>query len=220
MPMTLHCFTRTVWDDLGLDYRTLHLPEAYRRLPLLSKKDIQQNHSRMLSKKIGPEQVRQNSTSGSTGEALKFANDYNSMGRRMAAGVRYNLWFGIHPGERIATLWGAPMDVGKGKALRGRLHSFFTNSMLLSSYDLDDRTMATYVETLNRFKPALLISYPGPLSVFARYLIEQNLTVPGLKAIVSSAETLFDWQRDIIEQAFACKIYNRYGCREFGNMGP
>jgi len=34
------------------------------------------------------------------------------------------------------------------------------------------------------------------------------------KAIITSAETLLDYQRDIIERAFKCKVYDQYGCTE------
>ena len=37
-------------------------------------------------------------------------------------------------------------------------------------------------------------------------------------SIITSAETLYDYQRDFIESVFGCKIFNRYGCREFGHI--
>jgi len=40
--------------------------------------------------------------------------------------------------------------------------------------------------------------------------------VPRPSAIIVSGETLFDWQRETIERALGAKVYNHYGCREFG----
>ena len=34
------------------------------------------------------------------------------------------------------------------------------------------------------------------------------------KAIITSAETLFDYQRETIEEVFGCPIFDQYGCAE------
>jgi phenylacetate-CoA ligase len=39
-----------------------------------------------------------------------------------------------------------------------------------------------------------------------------------IKSIISSAEVLYEYQRELIESVFHCKVFNRYGCREFGNI--
>jgi phenylacetate-CoA ligase len=36
--------------------------------------------------------------------------------------------------------------------------------------------------------------------------------------VYSTAEVLYDWQRKLIEQAFNCKVFNQYGCREIPNI--
>jgi phenylacetate-coenzyme A ligase PaaK-like adenylate-forming protein len=40
----------------------------------------------------------------------------------------------------------------------------------------------------------------------------------GLRGLVATAETLFPIQRQAVEQAFGCKVYNRYGCRELNTI--
>jgi len=211
-------FYRQRFNDLGIDATKLHQPEYFSKIPLLTKKDINENRDKMISIKLNGNRLVPNSTSGSTGEALYLYYDMRSAAYRRATVIRNEQWLGIRLGDHAATLWGAPMDLKKAAALRGRLHGWANNLMFLSSYDMSDKTLGDYERKLNSFKPKLLTSYPGPLSVFAEYLLKKNRKIPSIKAIISSAETLYPWQKDIIEKAFCCPVYNRYGCREFGDI--
>jgi phenylacetate-CoA ligase len=78
--------------------------------------------------------------------------------------------------------------------------------------------MIKYLARLKEYKPKLFVSYPSPLATFSEYLISENEKIPSIKAIITSAETLYSWQREIIENAFECKVFDRYGSREFGNI--
>lgn len=202
----------------GISISNLHRPECFSQIPLLTKKDINENQHRMIPAVKKNNKLLKYSTSGSTGEALYFYYDMRSSVYRRASVIRNQEWFGIRIGDRSARFWGAPMDLKKAAAARGRFHAWVNNNMFLSSYNMSDETLEAYERKLNKFKPKLLISYPGPLAVFAEYLIKKNKRIPSIKSIISSAETLFGWQRDLIEKAFSCPVYNRYGCCEFGDI--
>ena len=59
--------------------------------------------------------------------------------------------------------------------------------------------------------------YVGTPSL-AEYLIETNRSLEGVVGVVTGGEVLFDEQREILERAFRCPVYNRYGSREFANV--
>lgn len=207
---------RQRFDNLGINVTDLHRPEYFSQIPLLTKKDINENRDKMISTKRNGNRLIPNSTSGSTGEALYFYTDMRSWAYHRAAEMRSQEWLGIKLGDKIAFLWGARMDLKKVSAIRGRLHGWVNNLIFLSAYDLSEKHMEQYVKKLNSFRAALLISYPGPLTVFAEYLLTAGKRIPSIKAIICSAETLYPWQKEIIEEAFSRPVYNRYGCREFG----
>ena len=52
----------------------------------------------------------------------------------------------------------------------------------------------------------------------AKYIKSHSLQAPRLKGIIVGAETLYDFQRELMEDVFNCPVYNRYGCTEFGNV--
>ncbi len=216
-----HCWERVPFyrdrmESAGVSLERIGEPGEFQKVPLLSKDEIRGNLDRMVARGDKSWELIPNSTSGSTGEALRFYVDRGSWAMGRATGIRSQTWVGVGLGERLASLWGAPMDVAKGRALRGRVHAWVTNTIMLSSYQLSDQRMEEYAQRLRAFRPAVLSTYPGPAAAFGEFLIARGIKIPSLRAIVSSAETLHDWQKEIIERAFECPVYNRYGSREFG----
>jgi phenylacetate-CoA ligase len=188
------------------------------QLAPLTKSDIRDHSRALVSEDLTNNVLLANSTSGSTGEALRFFTDSRSVAFRKAAALRSDSWTGWRLGERTVSLWGAPMDITLSRTLRGNVHGWITGHRSLSSYDLSASRMDEYIKIVQTFQPKLLIGYPGPLEQFAMHCEERGETFPSLKAIVSSAEMLWPYQREVIERAFRVRVYNRYGCREVGQV--
>jgi phenylacetate-CoA ligase len=75
--------------------------------------------------------------------------------------------------------------------------------------------MGFYVEKLNRFKPEFLDGYPSAFYILAQYILANKIALKFTPvAISTTAETLFDHQREVIEKAFDCKVYNQYASSE------
>jgi len=207
-----------LFADLGLKASDLVDYRKFTEIPPLTKTLINAHRDSLCaSGSLGKDLVR-NTTSGSTGESLVFFNDRESIRQRQAVVVRNQKWVGALYSDREARLWGAQMDLDKLLDWRGRLHGFIHNTIQLSSYEMSNGSMEKYAEILNRFRPKLLISYPSPLALFARFLIERDIRIPSIRSIITSAEMLHGWQREVIVEAFACPVFDRYGCREFGNI--
>ncbi len=211
-------FYRKRFKGVSIRAADLDDPSIISSIPLLTKKEINENRDSMIERNKAGGRLIPNSTSGSTGEALYFFTDMRSLACRRAVVIRNQEWIGVKLGDRRVSLWGAAMDIEKLQNVRGRIHRWFNNYIILSSYELSPRSLKEYVDRLNHFKPVLLISYPGPLTELAEFMVENGLRVPSIRAIISSAETLYPWQKEISEQAFSCPVYNRYGCREFGDI--
>jgi len=189
-----------------------------KRLPFLTKDIIRRNYNDMRATDISDKEVKQSSTSGSTGESLFFLIDVKRSGWRRASTFRFYQWCGISPFDRHATLWGARFDEPSVKSFGDKLRAWTRPVLFLSTYDLSEETMARYAKLIQDFKPTLLTSYPSPLEHFAKYCLNENIEFSSLRAIICSAEQLFDYQREVIEKAFGVPIFNRYGCREFGDL--
>lgn len=211
-------YYRDVIDALGCSVDELVEPKNFAQLPMLTKDIIRRQDKRLTSENLDNNRLDANSTSGSTGSPLHFFTDTRSKTWRKATVVRNRRWLGIKRGDRIVNLWGSPIDQARVSAWRGRLHSYTTRIKFLSAYSLSDADMERYVQTLHAFAPKMLVGYPSVLAEFARFCARRQLSLPELRAIICSAEALFPEQREVIESVFATPVFNRYGCREVGDI--
>jgi phenylacetate-CoA ligase len=192
--------------------------ESFQHVPLLSKADINENLESMISTDMQGNGLDNNTTSGSTGEKLIFYTDWRSGAFRRATVRRSQRWLGVLPGEPEVRLWGSPTDVERTRTLRGNLHTLISREKMLSAYAMDDESLAEYLAFCRKFKPRLLIGYPSALAIFAAYLEQQGADIPSLRAISCSAETLYEHDRKYLESTFGAPVFNRYGCREVGDI--
>lgn len=218
-----HCekhvpYYRKVFSQRKINSADMVDYNVFKLIPLLTKEIVNKHRDDLIADNVDKSQLISNSTGGSTGESMCFYNDKLSTVQRQAVVCRNQAWVSALYSDKEVKLWGAQMDLNKLKGFRSKLHGMLNNTVCLSSYDLSDSSMAEYVKIFNEFKPKLLTSYASPLAVFSQYIIENNIKIHPVKSIITSAEKLYDWQRVLIDQAFKSEIFDRYGCREFGNI--
>jgi phenylacetate-coenzyme A ligase PaaK-like adenylate-forming protein len=74
------------------------------------------------------------------------------------------------------------------------------------------------VKQLNDLQPAMFAGYASALGLLAQEQLEGRLTIhPSI--VISSAESLSEENRSLIQQAFGVPPRNNYGCSEGGVMG-
>lgn len=186
-------------------------------IPFLTKKIIQANTEVLKAEGYPPERFIPNMTGGSTGEKLKLFSDANSS--RPAFLMRGNMWAGWRVGEKQLQLWGAHSDLSNAEGLLQRFTgTFIHRNKMLSSYDMTDRDMLDYSDIINRYRPRLITGYTSALYLLSMFIRENGLKVHSPKGVICSAETLTENHREVIESVFGCRVLNRYGCREVGNI--
>jgi len=211
-------YYRNIIDKTGFTPDVLARPEKYLEMPVLSKTVIRSHQDTLISSNLEGNSLIKNSTSGSTGTALRFFTDHHSADYRAAAVIRNQGWINIRLHDRKARLWGSPIDSKKSSDLRGRLHGLIVGDRLFSAYEMTEERMLEYAKEIGRFRPALLTAYPSALEVFSDFCKKNNVSFPSLKAILLSAETLWEYQRELFRSIFRVPVYNRYGCREVGDI--
>lgn len=209
-------YYRTRFDQRRLKPDDIRSQQDLHKLPLLTKDDIRANFEALRSTALPPKQMRCGHTSGTTGTPLTVAYDRDAVWMTYAVFDRHYRWAGLHmgrDGDRIAVARGnviVPLEQRKPPYWR---YNRRQNQMLLSSFHLSKANLPAYFDALTAFKPAVLDGYPSTLYILAKYLIGRGQMFP-LRAAVTSSETLFDFQRAAIEQAFQCRIFDYFALAE------
>jgi phenylacetate-CoA ligase len=201
----------------GIKPEDIQGPADFRKIPLLTKEIIRGAGTLMVSK----DPMRKghpSSTGGSTGEPLRFYVDVSAGPFRRANTMRGYRRAGVDVGDRQAFLWGTALDIPFRERFAGAVKNYFNNHLYLSTFNMSDERMLDYVSRLRAYRPHLFTAYPSALALFADFCRSKGITDIRPRAIISSGEQLFDSQRELIEAVFVCRVFNRYGSREFGNV--
>ena len=186
------------------------------KLPLLTRKDIKANFKKLLSKDFPKNKIKYGHTSGTTGTPLEVAYDHHITYATYAALDRHYHWAGVKlskNGDRVAVLRGnviVPLSQINGPFWR---YNHVHNQLLLSTFHLSAQNLPLYLREVEKYRPVVFDGYPSTLYVFAKFLQNERLTLP-VKAVISSSETLYDFQRAVIEKSFQCPVSDYYALAE------
>lgn len=188
-------------------------------LPVLQKNEVLKYRDKMVARNLDLEHLRVGRTGGSTGKPLSFYYDSHKMELMRAGMCRSYMWSGWRPGEKILNFWGARQDIKADPGIRKNYLDFIAAERTIPAYQYTESQLAGWVKHINTYRPVLLQGYASILAELAKYIVDRNIAMPGtLKGVYSTAEVLYDWQRQLMMQAFGCKVFNQYGSREIPNM--
>ena len=209
-------FYRRRFDECKLKPSDVRAQSDLPKVPLLTRDDVRAHFDELRSRDVSLSSMRTGHTSGTTGTPLTVGYDADTVWMAYAALDRHYRWAGCRlarDGDRIAVARGnviVPLDQKQPPFWRmNRRH----NQLLLSSFHLSKQNLPAYFDALARFKPAVLDGYPSTLYVLAKFLQSRGETFP-LRAAITSSETLYDFQREVIEERFACRVFDYYALAE------
>ena len=88
-------------------------------------------------------------------------------------------------------------------------------SLVLSSYHLTDEYLPEMVHQLRKFRPSYLHAYPSSAAILARHLLQTGVRPPdSIRGLLVSSETVRDDQRELLVEAFRCRVHSWYGHAE------
>lgn len=193
-------------DDIG-SIHDLH------KLPILTKDEVKANVAFLIARNFKRSKLVLGLTSGTTGSPLEFYYDNHICIVKNVVDWRHKRLAAVNVGDRIAMFWGRVVVPGTWTEPPFWRYNWMLNQVLFSSYHLSVKNLKFYIRQLQRFAPKALEGYPSTLYVIALHLLSLRKTLP-VKAVFTSSEALFPHQRETIEQAFECKVFDFYGLAE------
>jgi phenylacetate-CoA ligase len=200
-------YYRKVFNTKGIQPHMIRSLEDLHMLPFLTKTIVKEQIPALKATNYPPTTFETISTGGTTGEPLTF---YIERGVALTSYLGFLKSFlhqaDCHFTDRYIFLVGN--DVRWRYQLFGRI-------LYLSSFSLTDKNLSVYVDKMKKHKPKFIIAYPSAITLLGRFMKKNNnSSVSTLKAIICSGETLYDWQREVLEQIYQCKVYAYYNQRE------
>lgn len=205
-------YYREQWSDAE---KNAALAGRLQDLPLLEKDPIRANPRAFLREDLNLRKPLEFYTSGSTGTPIASlwtaAELRDSMAVREARSAR---WAGVSFRQPRATFSGRmvePDPLSKGPFYR---FNYVEQQAYFSAFHLRADTAQFYLDALRRHGIQWMTGYAVSYYLLARFILENKLSVPPLKAIITTSEKVTPEMRAVMEQAFGCRVFEEYSTVE------
>lgn len=206
-------YYQKMFRSLGITPDDIRSFEDYTRLPVLKRQDIQEHREEMVSSTIPREQLRLNSSGGTTGHPVKFYQDL-AVFQQMEGDFLYCFSLaGWTPANMIVSIWGNPKDVGP-TSLKKKLRGWASGMLVLNGFQYGKAEMADWLKVIASYRRVFIYGYVSVLTDLAGFIMEKGQQPRNVHGIVTSAERLHKEQRALLQRTFNCQIHDQYGCRE------
>jgi len=197
----------------------VQLAEDPSLIPVLTKQDVLDHRDALLARDADRSRIKLGHTGGSTGRPVAFYYDDAKHELMLAGMMRGFMMSGWRPGERVLYFWGAGRDVRPGGVFDRYGGNLLAVEHAVAAVEYSEPRLRQWAELVRRWRPRLLYGYASALTELAGHVIASRTRMPtSLIGVYSTAEMLHDWQRELMQRAFGCKVFNQYGCREVPNI--
>jgi phenylacetate-CoA ligase len=206
-------FYRQLWDDAGVKPGDVQGIADLTRLPVIDKALVREHGTRMISGSSTKRDWVNGHTSGTTGSPLSLWYDRETCIMTNAVDRRQKIWGGMEDRDWIGVFLGrvvVPLDQSGPPFWRP---NWIQKQVWFSSFHLSDELLPQYFDEIRRRGLQFLEGYPSTLYVLARCLERRRERLP-MRAVFTSSETLLPVQRQAIESAFSCRVFDFFGHAE------
>jgi len=213
-----HCYYNIPWYSesfrkYGVNISSLNPFDELLKLPILTKKEIQDNHSQFCLF-AATKKSQRFTTSGTTGEPLVAYTSNNQWIVEQAMIWRQWKWANYSFRDRMAIFRSYSP---KNKQPKFKV-DHIKNWAFFSVFHMDDNTVSEYVKFLTKWKPRYLRGYPSSLFLLAQHALKYGWNLPDLKGAFVASESLPIGFRELIKDAFGIEVFDHYGQAEITCM--
>jgi phenylacetate-CoA ligase len=206
-------------DEAGIAPEDIRGCADLRLLPLLTKGDVRDHlYFDILSDNHRKSEMLRIRTSGSTGEPFACYVDRTQLELRWAATLRSQGWAGYRFGDPSVRLWHQTIGLDASQRVKEELDAALSRRKFIPVFELTETRLGSVLAEIAAHEPVLLDGYAEALDFLASYAKSRGDTSVRPGAVMSSAQTLSLASRKLIEDAFGCRVFDKYGAREFSGI--
>ena len=185
------------------------------RLPLLEKESLRADPSAFLRQDAKPFPKFTFHTSGTTGTPIMTVFTITELRSSMALReTRSANWAGVSFKDARATFSGRMVEPDPQQESTIYRYNAVEKQVYFSAFHLKPATASHYVDALIKHKVVWMTGYAVSFYLLAKYILDQNLQVPPLKAIITTSEKLTPEMRAVMQRAFQCRVFEEYSTVE------
>jgi len=186
----------------------IHSVEEFEdKIQFIDKDEILNNFDNFICPRIDMKDFESGTTGGTSGKPLQLIAPKDRYVVEMAT---------------MHTLWsraGYKFDIRgviRNHRLNGKDYIInpITREVIFDGFRLDDDYFRVVYRALKSFGISYIHCYPSTAYEFALFLLRYKLDVSFIKAFLSGSENIFEYQRDLIQNALGVRFYNWYGHSE------
>jgi phenylacetate-CoA ligase len=211
-------YYRNLFNRLGMRSQDIRGWDDFEQLPILTKDIIRENQRDLIREDVALEKLSPHFSGGSTGVPLKFFRSADYMIASDAGTYRNLEQCGWRPGEMIAFFWGGNDKLYGMSRIEFELRQIARRQYQFDPFFAGDEDMEKWIRVFGRIQPRVILGYASTIARFASFLESRGQTIGGIKGVFTTAEKLYQPQREAIERAFGCKAFDCYGSSEVQNI--
>jgi phenylacetate-CoA ligase len=212
-------YYRSRMQEAGLRPEDIRTQDDLVKLPLLGKDDVRAHlYFDIMSENHNKDEIQRITTSGSTGEPFVCYADRAQLEFRWAATLRSQEWTGYRFGDPCMRLWHQTLGMSPSQIWREKADAAFLRRKFIPVFEMKDEILPSIIKELSDWKPTLVDGYAEALNLLGEFVKTNGGLVNKPLAVMSSAQMLPGSSRKVIEEAFGCKVYDKYGGREFSGI--
>lgn len=160
-----------------------------------------------------------NTSTGSTGAPTIFYEDGSTTALNWIHEQRLKSWYGVAPGAKEARMKGLSTAY-RAASMKRSVREFLWNQLMLPGYFLGDAENESSLRKIRKFRPHVLWGPTPALVSLAQYirLSKQDVSRFTPQLVISWAAPLYDHDKKLLREVFACAVSNIYSAREVGHV--
>ena len=208
-------YYRELFARAGLRPQDIRGAADLRHLPMLDKATVAEHGARLRPDRP-PVDGLLHTTGGTTGKPVPYWVSPAAVQFNYATyEVRFRAWAGVRHGDKMVSINGKPIVPMTQVGPPYWRHNLAFHQLYVSAYHLSDANLPAIVDRIAAFSPTVIVAYVSAVHRIARHILDRDrVGEVRPRAILVSSETLFDRQRDDLERAFGCKVWNGYSLGE------
>src|SRR5690606_5950249 len=189
--------------------------EDVRNWPVLTKAEVRSDPQAFVRDDVKPSSLFRLETSGTTGTPVTTFRDRAAMRLWYAfTEARWRRWYGVTRHDAWAMLGGQEVVPVDQEEPPFWVWNSAASQLYMSNLHVKRANAPAYLEARLHHAVVHAYAYSSSIAELARYAVEDGLEAPRLKVVVTNAEPLLPWQREIISRAFGCPARESYGMSE------